>query len=296
MTRSEEKNPTVATQRIVEALAKAEAEQKLRAEAEKLAEKDRAINRARAVIYQHIGRWIGEQIAPGDPIPMLRNGEKVGEIELFALSRTWGADPIDPIANAALMEDTTELKERVDRLVEFVDAANTLMESMSKFRPFEVAQLQATQNVDRSTASSASLAERIISEIGFFHSALISTHQLHSSAKGQKDTAQQALERRHTGRGRPRNEAAHAVALELAKLFAKITGEKPTYSEDENGFHGHFSPALRDVFNSLGWKKVSIKNPALKAIEQITEDDLGHPKNTGIGGILGLPRKFPPAD
>jgi hypothetical protein len=84
-------------------------------------------------------------------------------------------------------------------------------------------------------------------------------------------------------RGRSRNEAAYAVALELARLYAKVTGKRPTYAEGADGLSGEYTPALRNVFDALGWKKTNLRGPAEAARDAITEGDLEYAVNRLLG-------------
>ncbi|WP_149755224.1 hypothetical protein [Roseivivax sediminis] len=81
---------------------------------------------------------------------------------------------------------------------------------------------------------------------------------------------------------------ARAVALRLAKLYARETGQRPTYgTSGETGDPSTtFSRALRDVFKMAGIKS-GVRTYAEWAIEQLDESDLQAPQNA-LGSILGI--------
>ena len=68
---------------------------------------------------------------------------------------------------------------------------------------------------------------------------------------------------------------ARAIALRLARLFARVTGQRPTYGS--SGVSGDpstsYSRALKQVFKLLGIKG-GIRTHAEYAVAQITEEDL----------------------
>ncbi len=83
---------------------------------------------------------------------------------------------------------------------------------------------------------------------------------------------------------------ARAIALRLAKLFAKETGRKPTYGQSgETGEPSTtYSRALKEVFGVLQIGAQE-RNPAEWAVSQISDADL-RPVSLGLlGGILGTP-------
>lgn len=86
---------------------------------------------------------------------------------------------------------------------------------------------------------------------------------------------------------------ARAIALRLAKLYAREVGERPTYGiSGETGEPStNFSRTLRDVFEVLDIDAGEKANAAW-AIDQLTDDDLSGksgamPPGT-IGGLFGL--------
>lgn len=81
---------------------------------------------------------------------------------------------------------------------------------------------------------------------------------------------------------------ARAIALRLAKLYAKETGQRPTVGT--SGVSGDpstdFARALKEVFGILKIKS-GVRPQAEWAVSQLTEEDLQPPGKT-LGQILGL--------
>jgi hypothetical protein len=80
---------------------------------------------------------------------------------------------------------------------------------------------------------------------------------------------------------------ARAIALRLARLFARETGKLPTTgtTADDGDPSTPYSRALRDIFEILGFKTTQ-RNYAEWAIQQITENDLAPPSRL-FSGLLG---------
>ena len=83
----------------------------------------------------------------------------------------------------------------------------------------------------------------------------------------------QIKKRPSKGAGRAKDEAAHRVAMEAAKLYAKVTGSKPTYSEGPSGVSGKYTPFLRDVYDAFGWTERSLRTGAEAAISALEPSD-----------------------
>lgn len=279
---------TDSRERIVDALSAAmtrgEAEKELR----ELGKKIHAISLAVEVIYRALGRWTGQELKPGNPVPIVRDGKVVGSIG----AGLFGKDVVREVAEASLTELRAELLRKRDDLQALVAAIGDLNSSLSKMTGLELSRLeQLTGNIHHNALRGPkAVEERIIREIGSVFSALISCGALLSAAKEEIGRLDGELEKRNAGQGRPRNEAAHEVALRLAKLYARVTGKRPTYAAGPDGLSGDYTPVLREVFDALGWKKTDLRGPATKAIEAITEADLRHEESTLDGLISALSR------
>ena len=83
---------------------------------------------------------------------------------------------------------------------------------------------------------------------------------------------------------------ARAIALRLAKLFARVTGERPTTgtSAITGEVSTSYTRALEEVFEFLTIKS-NVRTPAEWAVSQLTEDDL-KPETETMGSLLGFPR------
>lgn len=88
---------------------------------------------------------------------------------------------------------------------------------------------------------------------------------------------------------RPPNYYARTVALRLARLYARETGNKPTFGLARDGGHPStdFGRALEQVFDVLKIK-AKVRRPAEWAISQLTEEDFRPPLTGDLGGLLGI--------
>lgn len=86
---------------------------------------------------------------------------------------------------------------------------------------------------------------------------------------------------------------ARAIALRLARLYAREVGERPTYGiSGETGEPStNFSRTLRDIFGILDID-AGEKAYAAWAVDRLTDDDLSGKSGAGapgtVGGLLGL--------
>jgi len=268
--------------KIVNALAKAQVNSQLQAEARALRQKLDAINTARAAIYSAISAWTGEVIRPGDPIPVIRNGRKVSEIHSNTLLH---GDPTDPVTSASLIEHRSTLERKEKNLCNVKEKAQALISALTELSYSERIELDRQKQF----SEDARLASRIIAQVGYLTSSVVGCSQMMLRSEEEILKVQKELKKRQRGKGRPRNDAAYAVASELAYLYANVTGQKPTYSEGPDGLSGQYTPALRDVFDSLGWTELSLRGPAEAAILKVGPEDLAYDKNQTLGGLLGLP-------
>lgn len=256
-------------------------------EARELAEKQHAIYRAKDVLLSEVGRWTGIQLKRRDPIPLVRDGKQVGTIPIGMFS----ADPLGKVATASLIEHKTEIERKISAYTEIVTRSNALIEVLRDMTYSDLERLATKGNwLNRNALRGeiASLEERLIGEIGPVASGFIAAKALAANAKKQVSALNEELSSRQHRPGRPRNEAAHAVARELALLYAKVTGKRPTYAAGADGLSGDYTPALRSVFDALGWHATDLRGPAESAIAAITEADLQHVEMTNMGLLSSL--------
>ncbi|MBZ0129633.1 MAG: hypothetical protein K8F59_11005 [Rhodobacteraceae bacterium] len=267
---------TDSNQKIVKALLDGQARAKGEAEMKAHAEKHHAVIQAVEVIYEAVTNWTGIEVTPSERIPIIRNGKRVGELpqSLFAIN------PVREVAEASLVEDTGELKRKLDNLRAVFETSEALAKALGKMTFSERSKLDVHGLRNRNDLQlEPSLEARIIHEIGLTFTTFLSSKALFDGAKKEIEELESKLRDRNLGRGRPRNEAAHSVAQKLAQLYAKVTGRRPTYSAGPDGFHGEFTPALRKVFDTLGWSETDLSGPAQKAIESIDESVLMYGEN-----------------
>jgi len=139
--------------------------------------------------------------------------------------------------------------------------------------------------LEREPPKGAGPAERVVCAIGYLEALLISARGVARSVEKSLEVHGEQLGSKERQRGRPRIEARYRVALEFARLFARITGERPTYADGKHGPSGKFTPALRELFESLGWPEADISGPAKEARDAITDEDLRTPEIAQRGGI-----------
>lgn len=279
---------TDSKKKVAEALALAKTRKEIDDEIQAYAEKQQAVFRAEEVILAAISKWTGIPISNGDPIPVVRDGRKVGEIP----KPYFGRNRAGQVAEASLIEHRSELEKKISQLQSVIESTKQLVEALNSMGPIDLPGLNHGNwplwNALRDERPP--LKTRLIKEIGLVESALIASRGLAQNAESKRDELKAKLEKHKTGRGRPRNEAAHAVARELALLYAEVTGNMPTYAEGPNGLSGEFTPVLRDVFDALGWKRTSLRRPAQTAIENVSGIDrlpFDYDETPPLGGLLG---------
>jgi len=278
---------TDAENRIVKALVDGQVKRDAEAEARAYVEKQHAITRAELVVVSAIGSWTGEALEPGDPVPIFRDGKRIATIPQHALQ----PHPARTVAEASLIEDRSELNRKIKGLMNASEAADGVVRALGELTYFDRLSLENKckgVGVFAFKGAHDPLEIRVIREIGPVASAVMAASTLASTAKSEADDLGAELKKRDTKPGRPRNEAAHAVARELALLYAKILGKPPTYSESPDGLSGEFTPALRDVFDALGWDRTGLKGPALSAITAVSDAELKYEETIGFGGLFGL--------
>lgn len=275
---------TDAKKKIAAALAENELRREIEAEVRAHSEKLQAINQADEVVLSAVRKWTGQDVGTDDPIPIVRGGRQVATLRNTLLT----GRPIARVSSASLIEHKAEIDRKIEHLKAVEAASLALIEVFESMSHMDRGMLEAGQGIYSENALRAGrppLAERLIGEVGLVTSAFIAARALAANSVEEINKLQEELQQRSSKPGRPRNEAAHAVARELALLYAKVTGKKPTYSEGVSGLSGDYTPALRDVFDALGWKSTSLRGPAEAAIAAISEDDMRY-EETAIGGLL----------
>ncbi|MBF9060755.1 hypothetical protein HKCCSP123_16360 [Rhodobacterales bacterium HKCCSP123] len=247
-------------------------------------EEQQVRNRLEVVISTEIKHWTNLEVKPGDPVPVVRNGQQVGTLRQTVL----GYDPARALLNAALVDDEMEKKKAIEAFSRVGKASKALIRSLEAVKstgwtPSDPSAYRVLS--DALLPADGTLAERIIRQVGIGTSAEIAAHALIKLADGLEGQ----LANPPGKRGAKKNAAAYAVARELARLFARVTGEKPTFSVSKGVPAGQYTPALRAVFDALGWEKTDLKGPANDAVQSITDADLQHVKNRPLWSILTRP-------
>jgi len=229
-------------------------------------QKEAERNNARNVIYSALSRWVGEPVEPYADIPLVRDGVRIGTMQQTILSQ--GRD-VDHILAASKFLKASDLRKLHNDLCKLSAMSAGLEAALTNLDFMDLISLDTVPKT-----ASHDTEVRVIRAVGTVTSTFIALSDLKESLDQRADDTQKKLSTLNGRRGRPKNEATHGVAVRLAKLYARVTGRYPTYSEGSNGLSGEYTPALRSVFDALGWKSVSLKSPAEAAISQISEQDL----------------------
>lgn len=162
------------------------------------------------------------------------------------------------------------------------------MELSKRFYPILTSKLQsvvASHPIDGVTG----LIRRNIAEFGAMPSILWLLMDLSEALKMRAVELQDQEEKFWNVSNRGPDYHARAVALRLAKLYARETGQRPTFGA--SGITGDpsttYSRALRDIFKIAGIKG-RVRTYAEWAVHQLKDGDL-RPAKDVLGGILGTP-------
>ncbi|MFG6565946.1 hypothetical protein ACGYLI_17155 [Sulfitobacter sp. 1A13421] len=277
---TDEHGPTP-PKRVVEVLSESAQPGKIYNAAAREARKEAERTKAKDAIYSALSRWVGETVHQDVAIPMVRDGKRIGTMQQTILGQ--GREVDDIVAASKLMK-ASELRKLRDDYNRISKRAVQLADGLTSLDPADLFKLGAApRNATYDTDT------KVIRAIGIIPSLLISLPELLAALEQQTNYLEKKLDTSGAALGRSKNEAAHGVALRLAKLYARVTGKRPTYSEGPNGLSGEYTPALRSVFDALGWKTVSLKSPAEAAISQITDEDLQPYVNALSYGLLSYP-------
>ncbi|MEM6624762.1 MAG: hypothetical protein AAF674_21295 [Pseudomonadota bacterium] len=132
------------------------------------------------------------------------------------------------------------------------------------------------------------LVRKNAAAVGPTHVAAFMCFDLWVALEGRLRELEEQEERFWNVSHRPPDHHAREIALRLARLFARETGQHPTLgtSPVDGSPSTSFSRALARVFEVLEIT-ANHRGPAEWAVAQLTEEDIEPPKNT-IGGLLGL--------
>ena len=244
-------------------------------------EKSNARKNAESVIYAHVSDWVGEELEVGRAIPMPREHDK-GVTNIMVASAMGSVPQVWAILEASKLLDTPALKTNLSTLEKIQENAANMRRMIAKLDAGMMAKAKvAARNLQ------PSLEGRIVDALGADVAAYMGLEVIEIGTMEQIEFLKAEIKfRPFTGAGRARNEAAHRVALEAARLFAKVTGEKPTYSESQGMLFGRFTPFLRDIYDAFGWKRRSLRTGAEAAIASLTADDFGQKQNSALDPFL----------
>lgn len=254
-------------------------------------DRDNVKMRALAAIYSAVSRWSGVK-AQGGHIPVVRNGSVVNTLPDATFQNALAPQPPLPeqVVDAAFTQGATELRRERAGLVRLIASLERARKDLQALVPGGKWVFDATwDKVDDW------MPDKVV---GVVH-ALGLTDVLHASAHGVIFNARQriryldlALAELPTGSGRPRDAAAHLVGARYGRLYSVVTGKVPTFGESPDGLAGEFTPALRDLFDALGWHRKSLRGPAASARAAVTDAEIRRAENNvrthPPAGILSL--------
>lgn len=238
--------------------------------------------RLRGVIKTAIEAWTNHLIQDDSPVPVIRDGH----VRNHGMLSAWPSvsSMADELVRAAGLENRIQLQTRYDRLSSCRDAIRLTMQAFSDLKPVE----RSYPSITSTFPWGKTTERRVIDGLGVWLALPASCESAIEMLEEQIKQIEEAISQFEITRGRPRDEAAHQVAISLGRIFATVTGRKPTYSEDADGLHGDFTPLLRNVFNALGWNR-TLRGPAEAAVNSISESylqELNRPQFNGLGSLF----------
>lgn len=253
----------------------------------KLAKKFQGEKSALEVIYSAAEKWTGHPASRDTGLPIVRNGEVVGWISGDGLLGQT-SPTAESVAKAVWIEATEDLKKRLKAYKKFQKQLEDFAQTFNALSDDQTAHIYRDRKLYE--VNTGSLEEKIIDTIGPTKAMTSCIGSLQTALKDSAERCEAELASRpvNQGPGQSRNEERHQAAIALAKLYARMTGERPTYSQDKNGLHGPFTPILKEVFVALGWPEADLSGPADSARNSISDEDMDYGTNTPMGGILSL--------
>jgi hypothetical protein len=233
----------------------------------KIQKKMSAESRAEEVIYAALCNWTGEQVSNNTPIPIYRSGRRVGEIDKTLLGH---GNSVRSIIKSAGLLKLPDLQSKIDQFEDIISKAMALSNALNALEREDFYSL----NFQFGERWYTEVDERVVSAVGYSNAAMISTAAISNAMAKSVLELKEEAKNRVSKPGRPRDEAAYKVAAQLAKLYAKVTGVRPTYSENSSGLSGEFTPVLGNVFAALGWEDRTLRGPAEEACKSVSEEDL----------------------
>lgn len=223
--------------------------------------------KAEKVIYEHASKWADVSLSVGDPIPIIRDNQKVGEMSSTTLG---GVAEVEKILTASQELKTNDIKNRLTELKTLQADAEALRDKLAEFDPFLLAAA-----VSDARDMHKDLSGRIIKALGADNAAFFGLDILSVGLHKQVMKLESELQNRGSiGPGRPKNKAAHDVAIAAAKFYTKMTGKWPTHGESPDGLTGEYTPFLKDLYIAFGWPKLSLRPGIDAAINSTNHDDL----------------------
>ena len=226
--------------------------------------KSTALIEVERVIYAHMSKWVGSELIQGQSIPNIRKRSFANRMP----DTVFVGESVAAILKASRIYKTPELKERLEALEKIKAQAESMRRGIAELDN----ELMASAK-NAATNLQPNLEGRVIAAMGADVAAYMGLEIIAIGAVEQIAHLKYEIGQRPKKAGAAKNEAAHRVALESARLYAKATGKKPTYSENSDGLHGEYTPFLRAIYDAFGWKKLSLKLPAKEAINALSERD-----------------------
>ena len=215
---------------------------------------------------------------------------------------TSGGPPFD-ISRANIHNSKAEFQVEADAVDSIIEHAKAIMDvflsDRAKQNPdhqvmvdrLRVAfQLSANKEMQKKGIGSANdLALKNVVQSGFYFNSIMVLLELFGAATERRKELSDQERDFWTVSNRPPNYYARSIALRLARLYAREKSERPTFGISSQGNYPstEFGRTLEQVFEVLNIK-ANVKNAAVWAIDQLSEEDLRPPQNALLGGLLGV--------
>lgn len=251
-------------------------------------QRDNVRIRARGVIISAISTWVRRPWEDCNSIPVVRDGKLVNKLSDLSLGNAFAPSlPFpDQVIDAASAPSATDLKLERKATENLISSLETVRASAKELSVDKWWSLGSTW--DHKDGPPDHVVD-IIHALGLGKSFNASAHGLLFNARRQLRLIDFQLNEIGSVRGRPRDVAAHLVAARYGRLYAIVTGKRPTYGESPDGMAGEFTPALRDLFDALGWRGKTLRGPAESARLAVTEELIRSAEPSKLntaGGIL----------
>lgn len=237
-------------------------------------------NEVRELIYRLASEWSGTPVVDFESFRAASN-LKNSLPRIFYPQRNFLAEATPPeerLLMAAITQSRPEIVEVANELDKYIAASESLIKLFSngsRVNQYELESLikSAKRLSKREKTKPTSVEANVIEALGATTACHTALEMVLDGIVSLKNLKARQLATYPKGPGRPRIEKHYAVARELAEIYNLMTGETPTFSQSGALLHGRFTPALRCVFDTLGWNEIDLSGPAEAAVAKFKSTD-----------------------